>query len=238
MDRTGRQDINRAGKSLGARHPHLGGRAAIQTSSLRLNHHSNHPYDIPAMALNWAMIDEGRNPVPLPFEMNIKHMDDTDLSITIPDGPLSGPATSGGSGGTKKLKSTGKAMLTDQRVEQDAHHPSARVRSLLIFRYPSPQFIFVSDVSKSGKTAPSFESLSVPLSSIISTDFQQPLLGSNFLVMLISPSPEGGLTDGTKAEVRCSGRLFQFAAALDKTRERAVEAMRNQDPELEDGLRE
>ena len=103
---------------------------------------------------------------------------------------------------------------------------------------PPPQFIFVSDVSKTGKTAPSFESLSVPLSSMISTNFQQPLLGSNFLVISISPSPEGGLTYGTKAEVRCSGPLFGFAAALDKTRERAAEAMRVQDPELEDGLRE
>ena len=98
--------------------------------------------------------------------------------------------------------------------------------------------MFVSDVSKPGKQAPSLESLSVPLSSLISTSFQQPLLGSNFLAMSISPSPEGGLTDGTKAEVRCSGRLFEFAAALSKTRERAIEAMRNQDPELEDGLRE
>jgi hypothetical protein len=103
---------------------------------------------------------------------------------------------------------------------------------------PPPQVIFISDVSKTGKTAPPFESLSVPLSSMISTSFQQPLLGSNFLAMSISPSPEGGLTDGTKAEVRCSGRLFEFAAALDKTRERAVEAMKNQDLELEDGLRE
>jgi hypothetical protein len=73
---------------------------------------------------------------------------------------------------------------------------------------------------------------------MVSTNFQQPLLASNFLVVTISPSPQGGLTDGTKAELRCSGRLFEFAAALDKTRERAVEAMRNQDPELEDGLRE
>jgi hypothetical protein len=72
---------------------------------------------------------------------------------------------------------------------------------------------------------------------MISTNFQQPLLGSNFLSISISPSPDGGLTYGTKAEVRCSGPLFAFAAALDKTRERAVEAMRNHDPELEDGLR-
>lgn len=113
----------------------------------------------------------------------------------------------------------------------------ARIGSLLILCH-RPQFIFISDASKSGKTAPPFESLSVPLSSMISTNFQQPLLGSNFLVINISPSPEGGLTNGTKAELRCSGRLFEFAAGLDKTRERAVEAMRNQDSELEDGLRE
>jgi len=158
------------------------------------------------------MIDEGRNPVPLPYEMIIKTMEAAELTLTIPEAPPSGSATSGGSGGTKKLKSTGGIWLTDQR------------------------FIFVSDVSKTGKTAPSFNSLSVPLSSIISSSFQQPLLGSNFLTISISPSPDGGLTNGTKAEVRCSGLLFGFAAALDKTRERAVEAMRNQDPELEDGL--
>lgn len=110
----------------------------------------------------------------------------------------------------------------------------ARVGSLLIL----PKFIFVSDASGAGKKAPAFESLSVPLHSIVSTSFQQPLLGSNFLAMSISPSPEGGLTNGTKAEVRSSGRLFEFAAGLEKSRERAVEAMRNQDPELEDGLRE
>lgn len=56
--------------------------------------------------------------------------------------------------------------------------------------------------------------------------------------MTIAPSPEGGLTDGTKAELRSSGRLFEFVAGLEKTRERAAEAMKNQDPELEDGLRE
>jgi hypothetical protein len=69
------------------------------------------------MALNWAMIDEGRNPVPLPHEMNIRQMEGAELSLTIPDGPPSVSETSGGSGGTKKLKSTGRAWLTDQRVE-------------------------------------------------------------------------------------------------------------------------
>ena len=63
------------------------------------------------------MIDEERNPVPLPFEMNIRLLEGAELSLTIPDGPPSGSSTSGGSGGAKKLKSTGKVWLTDQRVE-------------------------------------------------------------------------------------------------------------------------
>lgn len=66
------------------------------------------------MALNWAMIDEGRNPVPLPHELNIKQLEGAELSLTIPEGP---PSTSGDSGGPKKLKGTGKVWLTDQRVE-------------------------------------------------------------------------------------------------------------------------
>ena len=69
------------------------------------------------MALNWTMIDEGRNPVPLPFEMIIKSMEGAELSLTVPDAPPSGSTPSGGSGGTKKLKSTGRVWLTDQRVE-------------------------------------------------------------------------------------------------------------------------
>ena len=69
------------------------------------------------MALNWTMLDEGRDPVPLPFEMIIKAMEDAELSLAIPEAPPSGSAASGGSGGTKKLKSTGRIWLTDQRVE-------------------------------------------------------------------------------------------------------------------------
>jgi hypothetical protein len=69
------------------------------------------------MALNWTMIDESRNPVPLPYEMNIKVMESAELSLTIPVAPTSGSASSDGSGGPKKLKSTGKVWLTDQRVE-------------------------------------------------------------------------------------------------------------------------
>lgn len=69
------------------------------------------------MALDRAMIDDGRNPVPLPFEMNIKSLEGAELSLTIPDNLPLGSAVSGGSGGVKKQKATGRIWLTDQRVE-------------------------------------------------------------------------------------------------------------------------
>lgn len=68
------------------------------------------------MALNWTMLNSNRSPVPLPNEMTITTVDAVDLSLTIPDAPPTSSLNSGGSGGSKKLKSTGKVYLTDQRV--------------------------------------------------------------------------------------------------------------------------
>ncbi|KAI0080774.1 hypothetical protein K474DRAFT_95913 [Panus rudis PR-1116 ss-1] len=120
-----------------------------------------------------------------------------------------GPSNSGGS---KKLKEVGRLWLTDQRI------------------------VFVADLAK-GSAKPSFESLSVPLTSLISTRFEQPFLGANFLAVDIKPVPEGGLTDGTKAEIRFKDKgLFEFAMSLDKTRERAI-YMKRQQLEDEEGLR-
>lgn len=85
------------------------------------------------MALNWTMLGEGRNPVPLPFEMIIKSMEDAELSLTIPEALPSGSATSGGSGSAKKLKSTGRMWLTDLRVEQNIYPLVALDLSDLMF---------------------------------------------------------------------------------------------------------
>jgi hypothetical protein len=72
-------------------------------------------------------------------------------------------------------------------------------------------------------TTKPFQTLSVPLPSIISTKFEQPLLGSNYLLLDIKPSPDGGLTDGTKVEIRIKDTaLFSFVSVLEKTREKAV----------------
>ena len=72
---------------------------------------------IPAMALNWTMLNPDRTPVPLPRESPIMTVGSgAEVSLTIPDTPPTASATSGGAGGERKLKGTGKLFLTDQRV--------------------------------------------------------------------------------------------------------------------------
>jgi hypothetical protein len=69
------------------------------------------------MALNWAMLNPNRTPVPLPGEMTIATVDTgVELLLTIPNAPPSADSISGGSGGCKKLKALGRIWLTDQRV--------------------------------------------------------------------------------------------------------------------------
>lgn len=70
------------------------------------------------MALNWAMLNPNRTPVPLPGEMTITTVDSgVDLLLTIPNAPPVGPSdTAGGSGGFQKMKAMGRVWLTDQRV--------------------------------------------------------------------------------------------------------------------------
>ncbi|KAF5364138.1 hypothetical protein D9756_000140 [Leucocoprinus leucothites] len=160
------------------------------------------------MALNWTMLTPNRSPVPLPDELTITTVDTgVELSLIVPDAPPSGDAVAGGSGGTKRLKSMGKIWLTDQR------------------------FIFTCD-SKS-----SLDSLSVPLHSILSTRFEQPTFSGNYLAFNVKPSPGGGLTEGTRAEVRFKDRaMFEFVSLLEKTRERAIYMKRQAAEEAEEGL--
>ncbi|KAF9000232.1 hypothetical protein BDQ17DRAFT_1391338 [Cyathus striatus] len=160
------------------------------------------------MALNWTMLNPNRTPVPLPHEMTIITVDSgVELSLTIPNVPPTGrAATAGGSGGVEKLKAIGRVWLTDQRL------------------------IYTTDAGSA------FDSLSVPLHSILSTRFEQPTFGANYLSFEIKPSAEGGLADGTKAEIRFKDRaMFEFVSLLEKTRERVI-YMRRQAAEEDEGL--
>jgi hypothetical protein len=94
--------------------------------------------------------------------------------------------------------------------------------------------IFVSEID-GGSTG--FNTLTLPLPSILSTRFEQPYLASNYLHIDIRPSPEGGLKPGTSAEIRLKNQaIFQFVSLLEKTRERAI-YMRRQIQDEEDALR-
>ncbi|OCH94499.1 hypothetical protein OBBRIDRAFT_789188 [Obba rivulosa] len=165
------------------------------------------------MALNWAMLSPARSPIPLPHELTIRTVDGgAEVTVIIPDAPpTSSTSSSGGSGGSKKLKDVGRLWLTDQRL------------------------IFVADTEGDASTT-GMETLSVPLTSILSTKFEQPYFGANYLSLDVKPVHEGGLTDGTRIEIRLKDKgIFEFVGSLEKTRERAI-YMRRQSAEEEEGL--
>ena len=65
------------------------------------------------------------------------------------------------------------------------------------------------------------------------------MFGSNYLLLEIKPSAEGGLKDGTTAELRLKDQgLYEFAESLGKARERALFMKRQKAyEEVEEGLR-
>jgi len=108
--------------------------------------------------------------------------------------PRATPAPGGIGGSDEQLKEIGRLWLTDHRL------------------------IFLSHSS-----TPSFETFNAQLHGILSTQFAQPYFGANHLVMELKPAPGGGLTEGTKAEVRFKDKgMFDFVNVLEKSRERAV----------------
>lgn len=102
------------------------------------------------------------------------------------------------------------------------------------------QLIFATLTGASSTPSPSSSlvSLSIPLLSIISTKFEQPLFGANYLILEIKPSADGGLTNGTTAEIRLKDKgILEFVGLLQKTREHASYMKRQRAEEDEEGLR-
>ncbi|KAF8592201.1 hypothetical protein K439DRAFT_1400990 [Ramaria rubella] len=141
------------------------------------------------MALNWTMLDDSKQPVPLGGEHTVMTIDrGAEVILSIPDPNIDGTQ--------KRLKGSGRIWLTEQR---------------LIF------------VGSSTPGEPTFESLSIPLASLLSTSFIQPTFAANYLAIDIKPAPGGGLTQGTKAEIRLKDQaMFGFVSALEKVRGRAL----------------
>jgi WW domain-binding protein 2 len=58
------------------------------------------------MALNWTMLDESKQPVPLGEEHTVLTVDKgAEITLSIPD-----------AGSRKKIKGSGRVWLTEQRV--------------------------------------------------------------------------------------------------------------------------
>ncbi|KDQ15347.1 hypothetical protein BOTBODRAFT_78212, partial [Botryobasidium botryosum FD-172 SS1] len=155
------------------------------------------------MSLNWVMMREGlREPIPLPQESVILSQDKTELTLVIPaESPAAAADASAPAQVARKWTESGHIWLTNQRL------------------------IFVSTLKPSRHA--SFDSLSVLLPSILATSFVQPYFSGNYLCLSILPSVEGGLTPGTKAEIRFTDRgIFEFVQLLERTREIAIRKRR------------
>lgn len=65
------------------------------------------------------------------------------------------------------------------------------------------------------------------------------MFGSNYLLLEIKPSAEGGLKNGTTVEIHLKDQgIFEFVGSLEKTRERALFMKRQKaHEEAEEGLR-
>ncbi|EJU06636.1 hypothetical protein DACRYDRAFT_61457 [Dacryopinax primogenitus] len=160
------------------------------------------------MSLNWAMLDPANSqPIPLPEEEMILHLSGAEFTLLVPDAPppTSGAQSAGGAGGNpKRSVATGTVWVSDHRV------------------------IFVPIQAKDVP----YHSLSLPHNSILSTSFQQPIFGSNHVILSIAPTTGGGLTQGTKAEVRFKDRgVFEFVKVLEAARERSINRERERGEE-------
>lgn len=168
------------------------------------------------MALNWVMLDANRHPLSLPGESNIS-IPISDVECTLDTPSMSVQSTSSDVGRTRQ-KESGGVMLSDKRVSPNDRTLWCATDTVCLI---VPQLIFVarSDL----RANPSFESLTIPLESILSCKFEQPFFGSNYVALGIKPSEGGRLPDGTTVEIRShhSG-LHSFVCILEKTRERAV----------------
>jgi len=154
------------------------------------------------------MLNPNRIPVPLPHEMTVTTVDSgVEISLMIPT-TTTGSTSSAAGGSSGGIK---------------------RFKANGKLYLTDQRFIFISDSS-------TFDSLSVPLHAVLSTRFEQPTFGANFLSFEIKPSPEGGLNDGTQVELRFRDRaMFEFVSLLEKSRERAI-YMKRQGADDDEGL--
>ena len=175
------------------------------------------------MSINWAQLNERKQPIPINNEVIVKSEPNADLVLSC-NPPETNPAPSAkGKAKVYTLKATGTVYVTDQRVRWLAplisHLPFLTIHLLI-------QLVFVSSVFGEPD---SFDTFSVQHLSVLSIQYQQPYFGSNYIALDIKPASGGGLTEGTKAELRLKDKgLFELSGALEKSREMALYKKRDE----------
>ncbi|KDN47399.1 hypothetical protein RSAG8_03539, partial [Rhizoctonia solani AG-8 WAC10335] len=162
------------------------------------------------MSLNWVMLDERKKPVPLPNERSITTIPNAQVTIHIPT-----PSDNNNPSTTETLTATGHLWLTSDRV--------SRLEAWIQIHSLAKVCIPPANEAPTRK----LESLSLPWVYVLSTSFVQPYFAANYLAVDVRPAEGGGLTLGTKAEVRLTDRgMFEFINMVESVRSKAIERAR------------
>ncbi|CAE6463015.1 unnamed protein product [Rhizoctonia solani] len=169
------------------------------------------------MSLNWVMLDERKKPVPLPNERSITTIPSAQVTVHIPT-----PGETNTNTTTQTITATGNIWLTSDRLVFIASpHPPT---SLDLFSLVSKA---ISSTPANEAPARKLETLSLPWVYVLSTSFVQPYFAANYLAMDVRPAEGGGLTLGTKVEVRLTDRgMFEFINMVEGMRSSAIERAR------------
>ncbi|KAI0326695.1 hypothetical protein GY45DRAFT_65361 [Cubamyces sp. BRFM 1775] len=174
------------------------------------------------MALNAVALNPNRTPRSLDISEHFARTIDTGVEFTLllPSGtslPSTGPSTPGSSNESKKT--------------------SGKITETGLITFSERRLIFISD-RPLDKHTPAFESFVVPLECILSTRYEQPFVGANYLALSVKPTRGGGLpeVESVGIEVRLKGKgIYEFTCALDKARECAI-YMRRKSAEEDESL--
>ncbi|KAJ1299431.1 hypothetical protein OPQ81_003797 [Rhizoctonia solani] len=167
------------------------------------------------MSLNWVMLDERRKPVPLPDERSITTVPNAQVTIHI-------PSSSDNDTTAQTLTASGDVWLTSDRFVFVASPNQST--SLGLFTLVSQA---ISSAQSNEAPTTELETLSLPWVSVLSTSFIQPYFAANYLAMDVRPAEGGGLSLGTKVEVRLMDRgMFEFISTVEGMRSQAIERAR------------
>ncbi|KAL7413079.1 hypothetical protein BDY24DRAFT_390543 [Mrakia frigida] len=194
------------------------------------------------MSLNWTQVSTtGLEPVPLPEEKFVYIVEAADLTVVVPP-TLQGPKNT--------LRASGKVWVSNQRIiflspttqsstlppsfEPSASSsstntpsaPSTSSSSILQSSYSYISSLLPTPSSLSSRSESTrIHSLSIPLRSLHSLQFNQPILSPPSVSFVFSPTLQGGFPESaTKVDVDVGvrdGKAWEFWDRVEKERVKA-----------------